>query len=473
MVLTASACSGKNTQQSSFSEEKNSSAVSTETSETSSAADAEADEAEEKDCITIKVGVVTDEYAPYAEYFNNNSNTCHVELVNYAEGLTEKDSYYTTSNGKTTPEVNMEREIIAGNSPDMFILPHCQLISELADSGAFADMYGFIDNDSVLDRDSFMPNVLAALETDGSLYMLSDYFSVDTLIAKKSAVSVSDWTFDDIKALHSSLPQGTDLFQDAFAKSDVFDLLSQGCIFSEIDKAAKSCSFDSQSYIDFLEFCGSFPDENLDTRNMDDEQIMEYYNRRMTAISRDEALVTQTGFASVHDFRLWRYCLAGGELSFPGYPTNDGHGTMICFGNYFAVSSSSDKKDTAWEFIKGLLDTELYNETHGFEQGTERSNGLPVYEAEFDECVKSGMQEAFKWRLDENNVFDVPPLSQEDADAFTDMVKKAVAIEDRNISDVYSICREEAEAYFAGERSAADAAALTQSRIQLMFDEKG
>lgn len=50
--------------------------------------------------------------------------------------------------------------------------------------GNFADMYEFIDSDSELSREDFLPNLLKASETDSKLYTFSDRFKVFTVLGK-------------------------------------------------------------------------------------------------------------------------------------------------------------------------------------------------------------------------------------------------------------------------------------------------
>ena len=89
-------------------------------------------------------------------------------------------------------ETKFLTEITAGNIPDIFCFSKDdEMMSSqiLAANGALADLYTYIDGDTELDRNSFVPNILlAAEESDGGLYELPVTFWIDVVGGESSVV---------------------------------------------------------------------------------------------------------------------------------------------------------------------------------------------------------------------------------------------------------------------------------------------
>ena len=69
-----------------------------------------------------------------------------------------------------------------------------------------------------------------------------------------------------------------------------------------------------------------------------------------------------------------------------------------------------------------------------------------------------------------NHTFEIFPPTQEDVDAFMDLIDNARGSINYD-QFIYGIIEEEAGAFFDGGKSAQDAAAVIQSRIQTYLDE--
>lgn len=77
-------------------------------------------------------------------------------------------------------------DMLSGKTPDILMIGNETPADTYVTKGIFADMYEFIDSDSELNREDFLPNLLKAAETDGKLYTFSDRFKVFTVLGKTS-----------------------------------------------------------------------------------------------------------------------------------------------------------------------------------------------------------------------------------------------------------------------------------------------
>ena len=73
----------------------------------------------------------------------------------------------------------LNTEIMSGVIPDMFLTENLP-IERYAAKGILTDLYELIDSDAELTRESFVPQIIKACETDGKLYELPASFMVQT-----------------------------------------------------------------------------------------------------------------------------------------------------------------------------------------------------------------------------------------------------------------------------------------------------
>ena len=153
--------------------------------------------------------------------------------------------------------------------------------------------------------------------------------------------------------------------------------------------------------------------------------------------------------------------------------------------NLWAISSASAHKDGAWEFIRFLLSEEV--------QAAEETNynwysKYPVNKACFDICGARAIAEGSIIKQDNRLIYPAQNFEllhtlvrtgyKELFDPTEERVARIkAALEAAEPSSsfrtdkIMSIIKEEAGAYFAGEKSIEEVAAIIQNRVQLYIDE--
>ena len=422
--------------------------------------------------------------------FNKNSEDARIVVKDYSEYSTEED-YYA---GLT----KLNTEILSGVIPDMFSTNGLPM-RQYAARGILADLYPLIDADEEFTRDSFVPQILKVLETDGKLYQIPQTFYVETAFGLKRVLDDYDtWTLADLGDAMGKLREDATVLDQYYTK----DLILSNCIArnisSYVDWQNKSCSFDSDSFIALLEFANSFPDEY----NWDDEGGAVVYEYEDTAayegptdrMKSGKQLLSVTGFSSFEDY-IWTFY--GGEYNVIGYPMEDGSfGSAFDFYSGMAISSVCEHPDLAWDFISSMLTEEAQSEQWQFpvnkaafdakieavmtEEYNTDENGEPTdwdEDGEPDKISKGSYQIAEPDWDDPNFNYDdcyveVYALTQEEVDFVLDVINRTTHVAEYD-QDIMKIVNEEVGAFFAGDKTAEEVAKMIQNRVGLYVMEQG
>ena len=401
--------------------------------------------------------------------FNKTNEKYRIEVLDYSEYNTEED--YSAGLTKLTTE------LLAGNMPDIIDLNGVPA-KQLAAKGMLIDLYPLIDSDSEFDRDDFFPSVLNAMESNGKLYTTVAGFTINTVIGAAGVVGdTPGWTVDEFKAALASMPEGCTAFNEYTTRSDILNT----CLYLDMDNFVNwetgECNFNSEGFIKLLEFANSFPSE-FDWEHYE-------WTEESDETARIAAGKQMLASAYIYDFDYSKMYKAvfGGDITYIGYPTEFGTGNMLEVSNGYALTSKCTNVEGAWEFLR-MFFTEDYQLATYY--------GFPVNKNAFNERLEEAMTPMWKtdengnYVLDENGnrieesrggwgwgdiMIEMYALTQEEADEVLDLINSTtkVANYDESIS---SIVLELCEAYFSGQKSAAETAKLVQSKVNIYVNEQ-
>lgn len=402
------------------------------------------------------------------EQINDEFGDYRIEVKEYGEYSTEEN-----------PEGNFDainQDFIEGTAPDVFILDE---YSPIENMGAFEDLYNFIDNDPELNRDAFIPQILEYAENDEKLYSLPLEFAIVTNVGKTKHVGEKEsWTYaeyiDTVTRLKNTVPYTYSGLMD----SDIYDrqsILSHFDYFkSFFDLENGTCDFDNEDFINILEYCYNSSD-NSDLNEYEyeeptlEEQIEDYVKISM-AYRNDQALLHNCYFSS---FQSYLETTAGyfdnEEITFVGYPSNDGTGTQIRFNESLRINAASKNKELAWKFIKKLMDYTYAenNITFGItKESMKKAAELAKQPLIRDDTDYTGayFHAGDKW-IEIGNVTD---KEIEGVYHLLDIAKK-----EKNIPyDYIEIIYEEADKYFHDKCTAKQAAEMIQNRLSIFIAEQ-
>lgn len=397
----------------------------------------------------------------YVNSFNKSQSKYRIKFVDYSQ---YNDDY--TGDGAMQ---QLQLDIIAGKAPDIIVTSDLNTITSLSSKGAFADLYEFMENDSGVNRDTLMPNVLNALESpDGKLYTISPSFGVATIAAKKNICDKENWTLDDMISLYDNAPATADHLYDYRTKTDVFtDLLRASSDFVDYEKA--SCRFDSDDFVNLLEFCNRYVEEiEMPDKETEPEAHGQYYYDQFMAWSQDRELIRTMSPAGQNGYSYTRYVQARDEIALVGFPSANEKGGKLTFDTYYAISNTCPAKEGAWEFLRSYFTPE--------NQEIINYGSTPVLKSAFEKQMDSTMHftdwDGKPVESIEDDGAEYYPLTQEQRDMVAEYIMNCDTIYGVMDPDIYDICMEEAGSFFSGECSAKQAADMIQSRVSILLSER-
>lgn len=445
--------------------------------------------------------------------FNRTNTEYRIMATDYSEYASGEDYLGLTK---------LNTEIISGNIPDIFITNNMP-VGRLSGKGIFEDLAPYVERD--IGWDNLVKPFFDALMTEeGKLYEIYSSFTVQSYVGLKNVVGDgTSWTFDDLKSAFEKLPEGATVFGDGFNKEAAFSTLFSNNIESFVDWESGKCSFDSEEFIDILEFTENFPLEF----EMDEDYYM-YYQDPIIKVATGKQLLSYAYLYNFGEFRSRTFYILGENASFVGQPSREGNGNAFVLDSGFAMSASCEYKEAVWEFISRIL-TEEYQEksiynfptnkavfdkmlekemTPEFDEffdpeeyasmmmptpevsvdvelpeGTEVPEAPEAEENEFvlpeytkGQINEKGWHEAPKtWGRVENNgqyyEYPVYAMTEYEKDILMDIISSTTRIQ-RYDESIMKIVNEEVVYFYNGERTAQQTAEYIQSRVNIYVNEQ-
>ena len=230
------------------------------------------------------------------------------------------------------------------------------------------------------------------------------------------------------------------------------------------------CNFNSQSFIDMLEYAKTLP-----TEYPQDYWDNYDYSYNESQYRENRSLLYDLYISNIKDCKYQIKGYMGEDISFVGFPTADSNGSVLNSGNYtFMISARSKHQDGAWQFVRQFL-TEEY-------QSGDQLYDMPVLKSAFLEKAKQATERSYwtdedgnkqyyddTWNINGEEVI-LEPFTQEEVDAICEFIYTVNRTAYYN-EDIRNIIVEEAEAFFSGQKSAQDVADVIQSRAQVFVNE--
>lgn len=433
-----------------------------------------ADQVQEKIVIEV-AGLYTDSSVQAAAVNFNKSNDTY--RVSYETYLDYNDVVYNgdESNYEEVMQDAMTRlnnDITSDNCPDILLLGSIN-VERFVAKGVFEDLNPWLEGSTVLKRDDYFENILTAYTYGDVLVAIPKSFELNTMVGKASDLGTEPgWTVEEMIAYGKEHPNAEIL--TGLTKDYAIELMLQYNQGSYVNWETGECNFNNESFISLLEFANQFPEEYVWDENEPSEP---------TKIGNGQLLLSST---YIYDFQSIQLpsALFNGDVCFIGFPNENGDsGTYLQASTGMAITTKSDCKEGAWAFYESFLTEE--NEMYDFGFSTRKSQfaearaeatkveyildekGEPVLD-ENGEPMIAGGGSSIGYGDDWMYTFHV--TTEEEADLLEELIgmAKPATIADMTI---VNIIKEEAGAYFTGQRSAADVAGIIQSRVQVYVNE--
>ncbi len=391
--------------------------------------------------------------------FNRSSDQYRIVVkeYEYLNGYDDWQAGYTQLNN----------DITTGHMPDI-LLTNGLPVDNYATKGLLADIGKMIEEDEELSSVEFMENVFNAFSMDGKLLYVVPSFYISTMVAKTSLVGDrTGWSMKDMRELMATLPEGTSAMGEIL-QGDFFNVMMGYCGRDFIDVDSGKCEFDSQNFIDMMEYAKTLPKEMGDDTYDDG-----WWENYQSQYRENRTLLCQMNISSMRNLPYTINGRVGEDVSYIGFPTETGKGSYISANMQFALSARSSHLDGAWSFVRYYLTDEYQSEL---------TYGLPIQKKYLTEVSKEATQRPYY--LDENGnkqEYDdtyymngeeiiIKPLDQVQLDKAMDFIETVDNSYYWN-EDIMNIINEEMDGFFTGQKSAQDVAKIIQSRAQIYVDE--
>lgn len=389
------------------------------------------------------------------------------ENEQYRIVVKEYDSYNSMEdyNAGTT---QLNNDIISGNMPDILITNSQLPVDSYISKGLIADVGELIEKDEELSQVEFLDNVFNAYSVKDKLYYVVPSFYVRTLAGKTSFLGNREsWTIQEFQDFVASLPEGTAAFGEMTRDNFIYTIMQYGGN-DFIDVSTGKCSFDSPEFKGMLEFANSLPKELTEDYYGED-----WWMNYQSQYRDNRTVLMEVYISSLRDMNTTLNGYFGEDVSYVGFPTDSGKGSVLYADSSYVLSAKSKNLDGAWQFIRYYL-TDEYQKSLDW--------GFPVVKDIFMEKAQEGTERPYY--LDENNEkveYDnyftingedvlLDPLTQEQVDQLVDVITTTEKQSYYN-EDIQNIITEEAEAYFSGQKSVEEVVQIIQSRAQIYVDE--
>ncbi len=384
--------------------------------------------------------------------FNESHTDYQIEIVEY------KRSYNPQEDGVA----KLQREIISGEGPDIIDFGTSFTTSDIV--GEYTEnLLPYLEQESELE---LFDNILETFYYEDKLYVLPVSFRLSSYAGDKDVLEQrTKWNITEMMECYLKNADSRILYPGEM-KGVVFGGILYGSSNYYIDWEKGSCRFDGEEFRQVLEFSNMFPD----TLNID----MDYSVKQ--TIEDGETLLYHASISDIYDICNMEFLFDGNE-TYIGYPVEGNSGTMAeSCGCMLGISFSSKHKEVAWEFIAGFLQEDYQKQI---------DRGLPINKMALLGLLEENKEPEYELneegeevpvvkgqlRFEGEDPVDFYYISQEQGNKLLELIEGVEFCNATN-TQLHFILLEEANAYFAGDKTVEEAMEAMQSRATIFVSER-
>lgn len=355
----------------------------------------------------------------------------------------EVKQYYDDATDFATATSRMNAELSTGGDVDLYYLENAIDVMALVNAGLLADLYPLMESDESFAAEDYYNNVWEAMELYSALYEMPAGFQIGAIVGPQTLLGDrAGWTVEEYKAFVSQQAEPETVLPQP--RSTMLHNMMAYAMFDYIDMDAGTCSFDNESFVNWLEFVASFP---------------EYVDNTVAA----EAQVKGGWTSGLYHYIQYRDEF-GDALQFVGFPSDSAYNPCIDALLSFGISSQTEQSELCWEFIKTMLSQEYQEQVIAYSSFPMRKS---VFEAQLTASMLASTEEGALVSADSV----LGPLTQAETDGLRDLVSGLSVIRFR-YTDVTNIIEDETNSFFNGDKTADDVAKIIQNRVSIYLSEK-
>jgi len=268
--------------------------------------------------------------------FNRSQVGVVIEVVDYSQ--------YSTDMDVLAGSRRLQVELMAGSGPDIIdtrVLPGNITIHNR--SGLFADLFPFLDADTVLSRDALVQEVLSTLTYSGRLYQAIPSFSIATYVGTTELIAMlSELTFYELLDATLAGDEVAEYFL-SMTRAQFLQHFLHNHMDRYIDWETGVAGFDSDEFIQILEVAMSLPEQAVVT-----DSVMDSSHGEMAAPVDERSLAFRSVWLGSFHMVQVHELLFGSDFLYWDFDES----SRFVYDFPFSISSSSDHKEEAWLFLR-------------------------------------------------------------------------------------------------------------------------
>lgn len=362
----------------------------------------------------------------------------------------------------------LQREIVSGKGPDIINFGYGYSVTDIL--GKYTeDLLPYFERQTEKWEEDHFANILKAFSYEKALYAMPVSFSLKTFAGRASLLGDRcSWSIEELMECYSLTSEksgGSLMLYPGETKKDVFGTFILGSVANYVDWETGSCSFQSEEFQRLMKFANQFPDTLMITEDFSP----------MSCFAAGEALLYPMTLSSVYDISKAELVL-GEAVSYVGYPVSGEDGTVIQGSDLMlAISSVSEHKDIAWEFLSHFLQEDYQSEI---------KDGFPVRRSSLEKQLKQGLTVEYAEKANGDKepvvkdeiIFEgeeplkIYKITQEEGAKLLKLIERA-SVGSAFDSRLHTILLEEVDSYFAGDKTLEEATAVMQDRTAMYVGE--
>ena len=386
--------------------------------------------------------------------FNETHEGYRIDIQIYEQDDADKDDRIE----------RLQREIAAGRGPDL-VNYGSHYASNYCLGYYTENLLNYLPEDW---QSIYFSNILKSFYVNGGLYCLPIGFSLWTFAGRQDMLGNRErWSIQEMIRIYMEREEDVILYPGE-TKVDVFGRILSSNMESFIEWEEGECSFDSEEFRDILAFSNTFPDML---------RITEDYSPK-TLFAEGKTLLYPVSISGIYDICGTGRILATDEVAYVGFPVSEGYGTVIQPSPLvLAISANSRHKDISWEFIAQFLASDYQDE--------KLNRCLPLRRDTMEHMLEEAGNVDYTVDADGNEVpivkseilfegeesIEVYRMEEEEKKQLLRLIDTA-SLNDAIDYTLYNIVLEEAQSYFAGDKTLDEVVDIIQRRASLYVAER-
>ncbi len=408
--------------------------------------------------VTVAVFDSMDSISRAIHEYNSSGGDYYVKAVDYSRAAAAEAGFASGAE-------MLQQHIANHTAPDVLMLANELDNVSLVRKGQFVDLYPYIDGDAELARSDFLPGILASTEYGGTLPTVMLSYILLTAAGDTDVVGPDmGWTWDEYNALLAQYPGATPIY--GYSRSTILLYLLQMGGSKFVDYESGKAYLDTPDFVNLVQATAAYPTQMTGDGTQNPKPVF----------AERQALLEVSNLWDFRTLLTTEYSFDG-PVTYKGFPSDDGgSGTAAIPRLRVGINSLCKDPAAAWQFVRTLLLPDFQNKlTRAFPlrqdalqlaaaAAQERAPGeysIPAYISLESQQENPEITEYFR-----------QGLTQEQADQIVALVKSTDVLYQYD-GTLTNILFEEAEYFYNGVRTAEEAAAIMQNRVQTYLDEQG